>query len=129
LKDSSTRVLRQVAEIYRRGTISLTPALLEEALANATDRLAPSVIALADVLGKWDGLEFLLRVASGEHPERAECAANHVDAWILSANRRFTAPSSEQVQRLIRLSQNARALHSGRNWSSVDFGLVAFTKS
>lgn len=129
LKDSSTRVLRQVAEIYRRGTISLTPALLEEALANATDRLAPSVIALADVLGKWDGLEFLLRVASGEHPERAECAANHVDAWILSANRRFTAPSSEQVQRLIRLSQNARALHSGRNWSSADFGLVAFTKS
>jgi hypothetical protein len=129
LKDSSTRVLRQVAEIYRRGTLTLPPATLEEALATVKDSLAPSLIALADVLGKWDSLELLLRIALGDHSQRAECAANYIDRWMLTANSRFTVPSHEQVQRLIRLSLNAQARHPGRNWKSIDFGLAAFAKS
>ena len=127
LLDSSTRVVRQVAEIYRRGTLALACVALEDALARAGDSLAPTLIALADVLGKWDGLELLLRLASAENIGRAECAAAHVDRWILTANRRFTAPPSQQVQRLIRLSRDAQARHPQRNWRSLDFDLAAFT--
>ncbi len=129
LRDSSTRVLRQVAEIYRRGPLTLPSVTLEEALATVKDSRAPSLIALADVLGKWDSLELLLRIVSSDHVERAECAANYIDRWMLTANRRFTAPSREQVQRLIRLSLIAQARHPGRNWRSIDFGLAAFAKS
>ncbi len=126
LKDRSTRVIRQAAEIYRQGSVALDAATLENALADVEDSRAPYLIALSDSLEKWEGLEFLLHHASSENRVRAECAANHIDRWILSANRRFTAPSADQVPRLIRLSREAQARNSRRDWQSLDSGLAAF---
>jgi hypothetical protein len=126
LKDRSTRVIRQAAEIYRHGSVALDAATLENALADVEDSRAPYLIALSDSLGKWEGLEFLLHHALSENRVRAECVANHIDRWILGANRRFTAPSADQVPRLIRLSREAQARHSRRDWQSLDSGLAAF---
>jgi hypothetical protein len=127
LKDRSTRVIRQAAEIYRRGTVALDALTLDDALANVEDSRAPYLIALSDSLGKWEGLEFLLHHALSESRERAERAADHVDRWILSANRRFTAPSVHQVQRLISLLRAAQSRHSRRDWRPIDIGLAAFS--
>jgi hypothetical protein len=126
LEDHSALVNRQAAEIYRRGTIALDVHTLEEALTRVEDRLARRLIALSDSLGKWDSLEFLIRQTLSESIERAECAADQIDRWILAANKRFTAPTSSQVQRLVRLSQDARLRHSERDWRSLEIDLAAF---
>jgi hypothetical protein len=126
LKDRSTRVIRQAAEIYRHGTVALDALTLEDALANAQDSHTPYLIALSNSLGKWEGLEFLLHQALSKDHERAECAADHLDRWILSANRRFVAPSVYQVQRLTSLLRAAQSRHSRRDWRLVDLGLMAF---
>ena len=127
LKDSSKRVIRQAAEIYRRGSIALDALTLDEALGNVDDSRAPYLIALSDSLGKWEGLEFLLHQALSTDYARAECAANHIDRWILTANRKFVAPSVQQVQRLTNLLRVAQSRHSRRDWRPVDRGLATFT--
>jgi hypothetical protein len=126
LKDRSTRVIRQAAEIYRYGTVALDALTLENALADVEDGRARYLIALSDSLGKWAGLEFLLHHALSENRARAECAADHIDRWILSASRRFTVPSADRVQDLIRLSREAQARHSRRDWQSLDSALAVF---
>src|SRR5262249_20273947 len=72
LKDRSARVIRQAAEIYRRGTVALDAFTLETALANVEHSRARHLIGLSESLGKWEGLEFLLHHALREDPELAE---------------------------------------------------------
>jgi hypothetical protein len=127
LKDRSTRVIRQATEIYRHGTSALDALTLDEALGSVEDDRAPYLIALSESLGKWAGLEFLLHQALSTDHERAECAADHLDRWILTANRKFVAPSVYQVQRLTNLLRLAQSRHPRRDWRPVDRGLAAFT--
>jgi hypothetical protein len=70
--------------------------------------------------------EFLIRQALSENIERAEFATDQIDRWILTANRRFTAPTSSQVQRLEQRIQDVRARHSGRDWRSLEIQLATF---
>jgi HEAT repeat protein len=127
LTDRSTRVIRHAAEIYRNGTIALDTLTLEDALGSVEDSRVPYLVALSNSLGKWESLEFLLHQALSKDYERAECAADHLDRWILTANRRFVAPSVHQVQRLTSLLRAAQSRHSRRDWRPVDRGLAAFT--
>lgn len=127
LKDRSTRVIRQAAEIFRHGTSALDALTLDEALGSVDDDRAPYLIALSESLGKWAGLEFLLHQALSSDHERAECAADHLDRWILTANRKFVAPSGYQVQQLTNLLRLAQSRHPQRDWRSVDRSLAVFT--
>jgi hypothetical protein len=62
------------------------------------------------------GLELLLRQTSSTDYERVECTADHLDRWILTANRKFVAPSVHQVQRLTNLLRVVQSRHSRRDW-------------
>src|SRR5262249_17733707 len=120
LGDRSALVIRQAAEIYRRGMVTLTADSLESALAKAPRTLAPYFVALSSSLGKWEELEFLLQHSLDENADLANRAADHTNHWVLTAYRRFTVPSADQVQRLSRLLQAARARHPDRNWRSIE---------
>lgn len=120
------RVIRQAAEIYRHGTVALDALTLEDALENVADGCVPHLLALSDSLGKWEGLEFLLHQALSKDFDRAECAANHVERWILTANRRFVTPSVHQVQQLISLLRAVQLRHPRRDWGPVDRELAFF---
>jgi hypothetical protein len=87
----------------------------------------PILIALSESLGKWAGLEFLLHQALSTDHERAECAADHLGRWILTANRKFVAPSVYQVHRLTNLLRLAQSRHPRRDWRPIDRGLAAFS--
>jgi hypothetical protein len=126
LSDRSTFVIRQAAQIYRRGTITLTSRTLETAIANAPESLAPYLLALSNSLGKWEELELLLQHVLSENAALASRAADHLDHWILTSQRRFTVPSAAQVERLLLLSRAARARYPDRRWRSIDLDLAAF---
>jgi len=127
LANSSTRVIRQASKIYRRGTLSLSVLTLEHALAHADGRVALSLITSSESLGKWDCLEFLLRHTVEDSDERSTRAADCIDRWLLNENRRFTASSHDQIQRLVALSQAAWARHPQRKWQSLGLILAAQT--
>lgn len=131
LNDHSALVIRQVGEICLRGAATLDVSSLEQALLQADDRRAVLLIRLSGALvGKWDRLEFLLRLTSSENTVRAEAAVSLVDSWIQSAARSFIVPADQQVKRLLQLSKDAQARHPEwqRKWQIIDFSLAAFKK-
>jgi hypothetical protein len=128
LFDRSKVVLRELGQVYRRGNVPLEASAIDEALARADDRLAPNLLSLAQLLGKWEELEFLLRHAIEDRAERAENAADRVDQWLRTESRRFTVPSSDQLRRLPALSEAAQARCMGRRWGGIDHSLLAFVK-
>jgi hypothetical protein len=71
-------------------------------------------------------LQFLLHQALSTDHEQAECAADHLDRWIQTANRKFMAPSAYQVPQLTNLLRLAQSRHPRRDWRPVDRGLAAF---
>jgi hypothetical protein len=105
-------------------TVNITA--LDEALARTELRMVPNLLAVSGALGKWQELEFLLRHAVADEEQRAECAGDYVDRWIRTEHRRFTAPSSGQMQRVAELSRAARARHSLRKWGTIERALAAF---
>jgi hypothetical protein len=127
LTDSSARVIRLASSIYRRGTVSLDVLTLEHALARADGSRARSLICASESLGKWDCLEFLLRHAVEDDDARSTCAADRIDRWLFNENRRFTASSHDQIQRLAGLSQAAWSRHPQRRWRSLGHILAAQT--
>ena len=126
--DSSKVVLRELSQVYRRGNVPLNASAIDEALARADDGLAPNLFSLAQLLGKWEELELLLRHAVDDHGARAESAAHRVDQWLRTESRRFTVPSSEQLRRLPPLFEAARARYPERRWRAIDHSLLAFMK-
>jgi hypothetical protein len=126
--DGSKVVLRELSQVYRRGSVPLDASAIDEALSRADDRLAPNLFSLAQLLGKWQELEFLLRHAVGDHGVRAESAAHRVDQWLRTESRRFTVPSSEQLRHLPPLSEAAQARYPERRWRGIDHSLLGFMK-
>jgi len=124
--DRSKIVLRELSQVYRRGNISLDVALVDEAIARADDRLAPNLLSLGQLLGKWEEVEFLLRHALREHRVVAESAADRIDQWVQTESRRFTAPSARQLAQLPDLTRAAQARHPDRRWGTIHLALAAF---
>jgi hypothetical protein len=129
LFDRSKVVLRELSQVYRRANVPLEPAAIDEALARADDRLAANLLSLAQLLGKWEELEFLLRHAIDDGGGRAESAAGRVDQWLRTESRRFTVPSSGQLRRLPALSEAAQARYPERRWRGIDHSLAAFKRN
>jgi hypothetical protein len=126
LHDRSKVVMRQLTRIYCRAMVAVNVTALDAALARAELRMVPNLLAVSSALGKWEELEFLLRHAVADEDRRAGCAADYVDRWIRTEHRRFTVPSTSQMQQVAELSRTAQERHSVRRWGTIQRALAAF---
>ena len=120
LRDPSTHVVSAAIAGYRRGTESMTSAILREALeAGRTPGVRVRLIGASELLSKWDRLQFLL----DHYAKCGDAERNAIDAaigrWIAGANRSFVEPKPRQQLVLRHAVETARATRPSQLWNKL----------
>jgi HEAT repeat protein len=112
LLDSSSHVVRAALELYRSGNDMPARATLERALAAArSPPLLQRLTRAARLLGKWDGLGFLLACLRKSAADDSPSIERELDRWTLDSNRRFSEATAGQRQEI---STSLAALEASR---------------
>lgn len=101
LLDSSSHYVRAALELYRSGNDMPARATLERALAAArSPPLQRRLTRAARLLGKWDGLGFLLACLRKSAADGSPAIELELDRWSVDYNRRFSEPTAGQRQEI-----------------------------
>jgi hypothetical protein len=120
LSDPTPLVLRQTARIHS----STSEALDESALRAAYSRAASvqtrsALLSMVRLLGKWEGLDFLLCRVPGADDEVFGVIATELDRWAETANSRFTPIAADARELLGNHAMRARELRPTYGWKRI----------
>jgi hypothetical protein len=120
LSDSTSLVLRQAAKIYASSAEALDKSALDAAYGHApSQQTRMTLLHMARLLGKWEGLDFLLSRVADADDDLFIAIATELDRWMQMANNRFTPISAEARELLGIKIRNAQATRPRYEWAHV----------
>jgi HEAT repeat protein len=85
-----------------------------------------NALYLLTLLGKWDSICFLIKATGDSDEEIASNVRLYIDRWLRQFNRRFTAPTGEQLTRLRQALEENAYLFDGNLLEQLWFSMKGF---